>query len=65
MIPEEFLKQIILFYENDRSSEMFGFLNNVMNFPGIKKSFSVKCPASQFDNFISLFLSVTTSEMFA
>ena len=37
LIPEEFLKQIILFYENDRSSEMFGFLNNVMNFADADK----------------------------
>ena len=37
---EEFLKQIILFYENDRSSEMFGFLNNVMNFADANKFFT-------------------------
>ena len=40
VIPEEFLKQIILFYENDRSSEMFGFLNNVMNFADANKFFN-------------------------
>ena len=40
LIPEEFLKQIILFYENDRSSEMFGFLSNVMNFADANKFFS-------------------------
>ena len=40
LIPEEFLKQIILFYENDRSSEMFGFLNNVMNFADANKFFN-------------------------
>ena len=40
LIPEEFLKQIILFYENDRSSEMFGFLNNVMNFADANKFFT-------------------------
>tara|TARA_Y100001958_G_scaffold158071_1_gene154922 strand:+ start:74 stop:601 length:528 start_codon:yes stop_codon:yes gene_type:complete len=45
LIPEEFLKQIILFYENDRSSEMFGFLSNVMNFADANKFF-----ASGFDN---------------
>ena len=42
LIPEEFLKQIILFYENDRSSEMFGFLNNVMNFADANKFFTSK-----------------------
>ena len=40
LIPEEFLKQIILFYENDRSSEMFGFLSNVMNFADANKFFN-------------------------
>ena len=40
LIPEEFLKQIILFYENERSSEMFGFLNNVMNFADANKFFT-------------------------
>ena len=40
LIPEEFLKQIILFYENDRSSEMFGFLSNVMNFADANKFFT-------------------------
>lgn len=40
LVPEEFLKQIILFYENDRSSEMFGFLNNVMNFADANKFFT-------------------------
>ena len=40
LIPEEFLKQIILFYENDRSSEMFGFLSNVMNFADSNKFFN-------------------------
>ena len=40
LIPEEFLKQIILFYENDRSSEMFGFFSNVMNFADANKFFS-------------------------
>ena len=40
LIPEEFLKQIILFYENDRSSEMFGFFSNVMNFADANKFFT-------------------------
>jgi len=40
LIPEEFLKQIILFYENNRSSEMFGFLSNVMNFADANKFFN-------------------------
>ena len=40
LIPEEFLKQIILFYENDRSSEMFGFLSNIMNFADANKFFT-------------------------
>jgi polyhydroxyalkanoate synthesis repressor PhaR len=32
MIPEEFLKQIILFSERQQAADMFGFLNNVHNF---------------------------------
>ncbi len=32
VIPEDFLKQIILFYENNKSSDMFYFLNNINNF---------------------------------
>ena len=32
VVPEDFLKQIILFYENNKSSDMFYFLNNINNF---------------------------------
>jgi len=32
LVPEDFLKQIILFYENNKSSDMFYFLNNINNF---------------------------------
>ena len=32
VIPEDFLKQIILFCENNKSSDMFYFLNNINNF---------------------------------
>ena len=40
LIPEEFLKQIILFNENNKAPEMFSFLNNVMNFADANKFFN-------------------------
>ncbi len=40
LIPEEFLKQIILFNENNKAPEMFSFLNNVMNFADANKFFT-------------------------
>ncbi len=32
LVPEAFLKQIILFYENNKAPDMFAFLNGVHNF---------------------------------
>jgi len=32
LVPEAFLKQIILFYENNKATDMFAFLNGVHNF---------------------------------
>jgi polyhydroxyalkanoate synthesis repressor PhaR len=40
LIPEEFLKQIILFNENNKGPEMFSFLSNVMNFADANKFFT-------------------------
>jgi len=40
LIPEEFLKQIILFNENNKAPEMFSFLSNVMNFADANKFFT-------------------------
>jgi polyhydroxyalkanoate synthesis repressor PhaR len=40
LIPEDFLKQIILFNENNKASEMFSFLSNVMNFADANKFFT-------------------------
>ena len=40
LIPEEFLKQIIIFNENNQSADMFGFLSNVLNFANSKNIFT-------------------------
>lgn len=40
LIPQKFLKEIILHYENDRVSEMYSFLNNVLNFANANSLFS-------------------------
>jgi len=40
LMPQEFLKEIILHYENDRASEMYSFLNNVLNFANANSLFS-------------------------
>ena len=40
LIPEDFLKQIILFNENNKASEMFSFLSKVMNFADANKFFT-------------------------
>ena len=40
LIPQNFLKEIILHYENDRVSEMYSFLNNVLNFANANSLFS-------------------------
>ncbi len=40
LIPEDFLKQIILFYEHNKASDMFHFLNNINNFADTNKIFS-------------------------
>jgi len=32
LVPVDFLKQIILYYENNKSSDMFGYLNHMLNF---------------------------------
>ena len=40
LIPQQLLKEIILHYENDKVSEMYGFLNNVLNFANANNLFS-------------------------
>ena len=40
LIPQKLLKEIILHYENDKVSEMYGFLNNVLNFANANNLFS-------------------------
>jgi len=40
LIPEELLKKIILFNENDKTSDMLGFLNNVLDFANLSGIFS-------------------------
>ena len=32
LVPTDFLKQIILYYENNKSGDMFGYLNHMLNF---------------------------------
>ncbi len=40
LIPQEFLKEIIMHHENDKVAEMYGFLNNVLNFANANSLFS-------------------------
>jgi polyhydroxyalkanoate synthesis repressor PhaR len=40
LVPEAFLKQIILFYENNKSTDMFAFLNGVHNFANANNIFT-------------------------
>ena len=40
LIPEAFLKQIILFYENNKATDMFAFLNGIHNFANANKIFT-------------------------
>ncbi len=49
LVPEAFLKQIILFYENNKSTDMFAFLNGVHNFANANNIFTKG--VSSFINF--------------
>ena len=40
LIPQEFLKEIIMHHENDKVAEMHGFLNKVLNFANANSLFS-------------------------
>ena len=40
LIPVEFLKQIILYYENNKSGDMFGYLNHMLNFANSNNMFT-------------------------
>ena len=40
LVPEAFLKQIILFYENNKAPDMFAFLNGVHNFANANNIFT-------------------------
>ena len=44
LVPEEFLKQIILFNENNQSADMFSFLSNVLNFANSNNTTAIKAP---------------------
>ena len=32
LVPVDFVRQIILYYENNKASDMFGYLNHMLNF---------------------------------
>ncbi len=49
LVPEAFLKQIILFYENNKSTDMFTFLNGIHNFANANNIFTKG--VSSFINF--------------
>ncbi len=49
LVPEAFLKQIILFYENNKATDMFAFLNGVHNFANANNIFTKG--VSSFINF--------------
>tara|TARA_B110000285_G_C15135167_1_gene626334 strand:- start:1314 stop:1841 length:528 start_codon:yes stop_codon:yes gene_type:complete len=52
LIPEELLKKIILFNENNQASDMFGFLSNVLNFANLSGIFTKGFPGiSKLKNF--------------
>ncbi len=40
LVPEAFLKQIILFNENNKAADMFGFLNSIHNFADANNIFT-------------------------
>lgn len=40
LVPVEFLKQIILYYENNKSNDMFGYLNHMHNFANANDMFT-------------------------
>ena len=40
LVPEAFLKQIILFYENNKATDMFAFLNGIHNFANANNIFT-------------------------
>ncbi len=40
LVPEAFLKQIILFNENNKAADMFGFLNSIHNFADTNNIFT-------------------------
>ena len=52
LVPEAFLKQIILFYENNKAPDMFAFLNGVHNFATANNVFTKGM--SSFVNFQSI-----------
>ncbi len=40
LVPTDFLKQIILYYENNKSGDMFGYLNHMLNFANSNNMFA-------------------------
>jgi polyhydroxyalkanoate synthesis repressor PhaR len=67
LIPEELLKKIILFNENNQASSIFNFLNNTLNFANLNgffsKEFSGKAKLKKFD-FEKIFTRPFSNEKF-
>ena len=40
LVPTDFLKQIILYYENNKSGDMFGYLSHMLNFANSNNMFT-------------------------
>jgi len=49
LIPTDFLKQIILYYENNKSNDMFGFINHMYNFANANNLYN-----NGFSNFMKM-----------
>ena len=49
LIPVDFLKQIILYYENNKSNDMFGFINHMYNFANANNLYN-----NGFSNFMKM-----------
>jgi len=54
LIPEYFLKQIILFHENKKNADMFGFLTNIINPSNSNGFFKTGFPNFMDFNFFNL-----------
>ena len=67
LIPIDFLKQIILYYENNKSNDMFGYINQMYNFANSNNLFEegysnfMKMNPFSFNNFFNQKNDSTTS----